>query len=206
MKGHGAKGNSTQQAAAWGEVFSFTLTNGSVTAGSLTLPSGSTVSLPLSGTTKYSVSGSEVIATYTNGNVTQEIHFADSDADGLYNVVSSSQVELAAPQSNWLGFVNREQLKATVDTSGTVSAVSQVSWHGNERVLLSSTVSDSNTTWTVQNGLLVETHTLANGTSQWEVFRDGNADGVYTEVASGTGTLINLTGVLTQTDAVAASL
>ena len=71
----------------------------------------------------------------------------------------------------------------------------------------SNTVVPSNTTWTVSNGLLIETHTASTtGLSHYEIFRDGNADGVYTAVASGSGTVVDLVGVLAQTDSFASTL
>ena len=73
-------------------------------------------------------------------------------------------------------------------------------------VALSATVSNSSTSWTVQQNLLVETSTSGSGLARWEIFRDGNKDGIYTEVAHGTGPLIDLTGVVTATNAVVASL
>lgn len=188
------------------EVFSFTIADNKVSAASMQWGTLS-VTLPVSGSTKYSVSGNEVVASYNNTVVAEEIHFADYDADGLYNIVSHAQIQLSAPQDNWLGIVMREQLNVTLDSTGTaVTAVNQLLWNGNERTLFSSSVSDRYTTWSLQNGLLVETHTGDNGNSYWEIFRDGNTDGIYTEVASGTGTLISLTGVISQTDAVASSL
>ncbi len=192
---------------AWGEAFSFTLIDGKVSAGSLTLPNGDSVTLPTSGGVVYAVSGSDITATLTTGDRVDQLRFSDADGDGLYNVVASSHVNTAAPQTNVLGFSMREAIKVTLDsTAADVVAVSQVGWNGNERVLLSADVVPTNTDWSVSQGLVVETHTLPNGSTHWEVYRDGNADGVYTEVASGTGDLIDLVGVVAQTDAVVASL
>lgn len=197
--GHGAE--------AWGEVFSFTLSDGKVSAGSLTLPNGNSVALPTSGGVTYAVSGSEITTTLTTADHVDQLRFGDADGDGLYNVIASSHVHTAAPSTNVLGFGLREAIKVTLDSAATdVLAVSQVRWDGSERVLLSADVVPTNTDWSVSQGLVVETHTLPNGTTHWEVYRDGNADGVYTEVASGTGALIDLVGVIAQTDAVATSL
>lgn len=188
-----------------GEVFTFTIASGAVTAAGLTLPSGSKVSLPLTTGVTYSVSGSDVLATRTNAMATDVLRYSDADADGLYAVTAQSHVLTTAPTVNALGFPMREALSVTL--SGTqVTAVSQTRWDGTEKVLLSATVVPTATTWAINNGLLVQTHTTPNGQAQWEVFRDGNADGVYTEVASGNGTLIDLVGVVSQTDAFAAQL
>lgn len=189
-----------------GDVFSFTIDAGTVTAASVTLLTGSSVALPLTTGVSYSVAGSDVLATRTDSNATSVLRYSDTDADGLYEVIAQSQVFTAAPQVNALGFSMREALSVTVDTTG-VTGVSQTRWDGTEKVLLSATVVPTNTTWTISNGLLVETHTDAtSGQTHWEVFRDGNADGVYTEVASGHGALIDLVGVTSLTDAVASLL
>lgn len=196
--GHGIQG--------MGDVFSFTIDAGTVTAASVTLLTGSSVALPLTTGVSYSVAGSDVLATRTDSNATSVLRYSDTDADGLYEVIAQSQVFTAAPQVNALGFSMREALSVTVDTTG-VTGVSQTRWDGTEKVLLSATVVPTNTTWTISNGLLVETHTDAtSGQTHWEVFRDGNADGVYTEVASGHGALIDLVGVTSLTDAVASLL
>lgn len=190
-----------------GEAFSFTLSGGSVTAASVALPSGDTLSLPLDGKVTYTVEGSDVLATRSNDQGTHTVRYSDADADGLYAVVSTARVMTAAPETNEQGIIRREVLDVTLDATGTtVTEVSRTLPNGTEHVLLSSTVARDNVTWTVQNGLVVEVITNDAGQVRWEVFRDGNADGQYTEVASGTGTLVDLVGVVAATDAVAASL
>ena len=188
-----------------GDNYSFTLSNGSVTAASITLSSGAVVSMPLNTGISYAVSGSDIIATRTTTQTTDAWTYRDTDADGFYEVVATTQINTAAPTVNMLGFVQREQLQIT-QSGGVVSGVTQINPLGTSSVLLSSTVSSSTTSWSLQSGLLVETKTNSSGTTQWEVFRDGNSDGTYTEVAHGTGAMISLTGVITATDAVVSSL
>lgn len=190
------------------DVFSFTITDGVVTAAGIKLPSGTTVAKPLSQGVTYTVDGADVLATRTSSKGVETQRFSDTDADGLYEVVASSKVMTAAPVLNSKGYSNRETLSVTLDTAGTtVTGVSEIHRNGSTEVLLSSTVTPpANVTWTVQQGLVVETITNTSGQSHWEVFRDGNNDGVFTEVASGNGALIDLVGVISATDAVAASL
>ncbi|MDP1999270.1 MAG: hypothetical protein Q8K22_06710 [Rhodoferax sp.] len=196
--GHGLQGS--------GDVFSFTTSAGAVTAAKVTLASGTTVALPLTTGVTYSVSGADVLATRTDSNTTESVRYSDTDADGFFQVISSSKVLTTAPQVNLLGFSNRETVSVTLDAAKVVTGVTQAHWNGVDKVLLSATVIPANTTWAITNGLLVETHTETNGQIHWEVFRDGNTDGAYTEVASGTGALIDLVGVVAQTDAFAALL
>lgn len=203
----GGRGPGGHGAAPLGEAFTFTLSAGSVTAASVALPSGTTLSLPLDGLVSYTVDGSDVLATRSGEQGTHTVRYSDADADGLYAVVSTARVMTAALVANEQGIVRREVLDVTLDATGTtVTDVSRTLPNGTEHVLLSSTVARDNVSWTVQNGLVVEVITNDAGQVRWEVFRDGNADGQYTEVASGTGTLIDLIGVVAATDAVAASL
>jgi len=202
----GAGGHGGHGPQGMGDVFSFTIQAGAVTAASVTLPSGSAVALPLTTGVSYSVSGTDVLATRTGSQSTEVLRYSDTDADGLYQVIAQSQVFTAAPPVNALGFPMREALSVTLGTTG-VTAVSQTRWDGTEKVLLSATVVPTDITWAISNGLLVETHTNAtSGQTHWEVFRDGNADGVYTEVASGNGAMIDLVGVTSLTDTFASVL
>ena len=209
-QGHGGPGSPGMHGAhgflGLGDVFSFTIVDAMVTAASVKLPSGSTLTMPLNTGVIYSVSGADVLATRTDANATRLVQYSDTDADGLYEVIASSQVFTSAPLVNMLGFSQREALSVTLDGASLVTGVTQTRWDGTEKVLLSATVLPTDTTWAIKTGLLVETHTQINGQTHWEVFRDGNADGNYTEVASGTGALIDLVGVVTQTDAVATLL
>ena len=188
-----------------GDAFGFTVTDGAVTAAQVTLPSGTVVNLPLTTGVSYSVDGTDVLATRSNTLSTEVTRYSDTDADGLYEVVASSRVMTSTPPVDTLGFSHAETVAVTV-ASGIVTDVAQTRWDGTSKVLLSATVVPTDTTWVISNGLLVETHTQTDALSHYEVFQDGNADGVYTEVASGTGALVDLVGVLAQTAAFASVL
>jgi len=187
-----------------GDVFSFTLSDGKVTAASMALPSGKSVSLPMGSGIAYSLSGTDVIATRTDSQGIETLRYSDTDADSLFEVVAHARVLTAAPGVNMQGFSTREQLSVTLDGS-TVKTVSKTLLDGSTKVLLSDTET-SNAQWSVQNGLLIESRTNAAGVTHWEIFRDGNQDGLYTEVAEGHGAMVDLVGVITATDAVVASL
>jgi hypothetical protein len=189
-----------------GDIYSFTVLDGAVTTASMKLSSGTTVSMPLNTGIVYSVSGSDIVATRSTSQAIDTIVYRDTNANGLYEIVANAQVETTVPTVNMQGFVSREQLKMTLGADGVVTGVSQLNGKGGEKVLLSAAVSNSSTSWTVQQNLLVETSTSGSGLARWEIFRDGNKDGIYTEVAHGTGPLIDLTGVVTATNAVVASL
>lgn len=192
-------------AAGLGDVFSFTVAGGAVTGAAVTLPSGATVELSVFPGVAYSLAGADVLATRTLPGAISEVRYSDTDADGLYQAVSMARVLTAAPQVNVFGFSGREALEVTT-AGGAVTGVTQVLPNGFEWVRLSDTIVPAGVEWTLQSGLVVERHTFWNGATSWQVFRDGNADGRYAEVATGTGQLVDLVGVLAATDAVAGAL
>jgi hypothetical protein len=202
---HGPGGHGGRGLHAAGDAFGFTITAGAVTAAEVTLPSGTVVSLPLTTGVSYSVDGTDVLATRSNTLSTEVTRYSDTDADGLYEVVASSRVMTSTPPVDTLGFSHVETVAVTL-ASGVVTDVTQTRWDGTSNVLLSATVVPADTTWVISNGLLVETHTQTDALAHYEIFQDGNADGVYTEVASGTGELVDLVGVLAQTASFASML
>ena len=202
---HGPGGHGGRGLHAMGDAFGFTVTDGAVTAAQVTLPSGTVVNLPLTTGVSYSVDGTDVLATRSNTLSTEVTRYSDTDADGLYEVVASSRVMTSTPPVDTLGFSHVETVAVTL-ASGVVTDVTQTRWDGTSNVLLSATVVPTDTTWVISNGLLVETHTQTDALAHYEIFQDGNADGVYTEVASGTGALVDLVGVLAQTAAFASVL
>lgn len=205
MPGRGAAPAPAQGLLKAGEAFSFTISDGAVTAASVLLPSGVERDLSLAGGVDYALSGGDVLATQAFASGVAQVRYADADGDGLYAVVGTARVLAAAPHLNLFGVSGRETLAVTVD-NGAVSGVTQLYPNGIESVLLSPTVVPTGVSWTLQAGLVVESRALADGSRAWEVFRDGNGDGRYTEVANGTGTLVELAGVIALTDPVAALL
>ncbi|HEY0887732.1 MAG TPA: hypothetical protein VGE20_20735 [Ramlibacter sp.] len=202
---YGLDGATARLAAGLGDVFSFTVAGGAVTGAAVTLPSGATVQLPVSAGVDYSLAGADVLATRALTGGIAQVRYSDVDADGFYQAVSTARVLTTAPQVNLFGLSGREALEVTA-AGGVVTGVTQVLPNGFEWVRLSDTTIPAGVAWTLESGLVVETATFANGTTSWEVFRDGNGDGRYTEVASGTGQLVDLVGVLAATDPVAAAL
>lgn len=198
-------GATARLAAGLGDVFSFTASGGTVTGAAVTLPSGTTVQLPVAAGVDYTVAGAGVLATRAIAGGVAQVRYSDDDADGFYQAVSTARVLTAAPHVNLFGSSGREALEVTT-AGGAVTGVTQVLPNGFEWVRLSGATVPAGVEWTLQSGLVVETATFANGTTSWEVFRDGNGDGRYTQVASGTGLLIDLVGVLAATDPVSSAL
>lgn len=202
---YGLGGAEARLAGSLGDVFSFTVAGGEVTGAAVTLPWGATLVLPVAAGVEYSLAGADVLATRTGLGGISQVRYSDTDGDGLFQAVGTAQVFTTAPVVNFLGFTMRETLQVT--TAGqAITGVTQLLPNGFEWVRLSDTVDPVGVDWTLQGGMVVETRTWASGATSWEVFRDGNGDGRYTEVASGTGPLVDLVGVLAATDPVAAAL
>lgn len=202
---YGLDGATARLAAGLGDVFSFSVAAGEVTGAAVTLPWGTTIQLPVSAGVDYGLAGTDVLATRALAGGFSQVRYSDVDADGFYQAVSTARVLTTAPHVNLFGLSGREALEVTA-TGGVVTGVTQILPNGYEWVRLSETTIPDGVAWARQGELVVETATFANGATSWEVFRDGNGDGRYTEVASGTGQLVDLVGVLDATQAVAPTL
>ncbi len=202
---YGLDGATARLAAGLGDVFSFGVTGGAVTAAAVTLPWGATMQLPVAAGVDYSLASADVLATRALAGGVAQVRYSDVDADGFYQAVGTARVLTTAPQANLFGLSGREVLEVTA-AGNVVTGVTQVLPNGFEWVRLPDPAGGAGVAWKLESGLVVETATFANGATSWEVFRDGNGDGRYTEVASGTGQLVDLVGVLAATDPVAAAL
>lgn len=188
-----------------GDVFQFTLVSGAVTEATMLTPGGSTVELRTPTGLTYTVDGEDVVATLVGERGTSTVVYSDTDADGFYQVVASSRVMTSAPADD-AGRPTRA-VTVTLDSAASdVVEVSRLTRNGDEVVVYTADDAPQQVDWSVQQGLVVQTVTGPGGATHWGVFRDGNNDGVYTEVASGTGTMVDLVGVISATDAFASAL
>lgn len=188
-----------------GDVFQFTLVSGAVTDATMQTPGGSTVELRTPTGLTYTVDGEDVVATLVGERGTSTVVYSDTDDDGFYQVVASSHVMTSAP-ADGAGRPTRA-VTVTLDSAASdVVEVSRLTRNGEEVVIYTADDAPEQVDWSVQQGLVVQTVTGPGGATHWGVFRDGNNDGVYTEVASGTGTMVDLVGVISATDAFANAL
>ena len=188
-----------------GDVFQFTLVSGAVTDATMQTPDGSTVELRTPTGLTYTVDGEDVVATLVGERGTSTVVYSDTDDDGFYQVVASSRVMTSAPADD-AGRPTRA-VTVTLDSAASdVVEVSRLTRNGEEVVVYTAGDAPEQVDWSVQQGLVVQTVTGPGGATHWGVFRDGNNDGVYTEVASGTGTMVDLVGVISATDAFANAL
>ena len=190
-------------AQANGDVVTFTLTESvsTVTAISETITNGtksSTVSQTLDPTATFTIGSGTVTETFLTGNSVETVTFA---ADGSSYVVSSiaAAVIAAGTATTALSINALDRAEFTI-ASGAVTAVSTVSPTGTVATLSHG----SNVTFTPLTnstslaGSFVEETVTSGSNSSYKVFYEASGSSIYTEVAHGAGTTVDLTGLATQ--------
>src|SRR5471030_119934 len=179
--------------------YEFTIANGAVTA--LQIEEGSSShtfshAVQTGPTTSYAVdAGGSVTATAVYGNTVETTTYVQSGSAGLYAVASDTQTFVQTGGSaTHLDVQPYERDKFTIDGSGAVTQVQQVRSDGSTMTI----TPHSGTTYSqLEAGYVLEVQT--HGThSSYEVYHDGNGDGIYTEVAHGSGSTVDLVGLKAQ--------
>jgi hypothetical protein len=182
--------------------YSFTISNGTVTGvqevssytGYNGVAHSNTESHTLSPTSTFSVSGTTVTETSVQGNTIETLQFVASGTSGLYAVASETttfvQVGSSTTPLNVDPF-NRDEFTIA---NGAITQAQTVSATGTVTMI----ASNANITFSqLASGFVQET--VTNGTSSaYVVYYDGNSDGIYTAIAHGTGTTVDLVGLQTQ--------
>ena len=179
--------------------YGFIISSGAVTAMSVTEGHDShthTETLRISPTATFTVgTDGSVTETQVSGHTLESTTYTPSGTAGLYAVSAETETFIQSGGSaTRLNVEAFERAKFTVDTSGAVTEVDRVMLDGSTKTV----TPDSSTTYSqLAAGYVLETHT--HGTySSYEVFHDGNGDGVYTAVAHGSGTTVDLVGLQAQ--------
>jgi hypothetical protein len=182
--------------------YSFTIANGSVTGlqkvSSHTSYNGvvrtNTESQTLSPAATFTVNGTTITETSVQGNTIEIQKFVSSGTTGLYAVASESTTFVQPGSATTLLDVNPFNRDEFTITNGTVTQVQSVSPTGT----LTTVTPNANTTFSqLATGFVQET--VTNGTnSAYVVYYDGNSKGIYTDIAHGTGTTVDLVGLQTQ--------
>ncbi len=177
------------------EIFSFEVTDGVVTSASRTI-GGNTIVFSDNADGEFTLKGDDIVLTRTLTRGQEVIVFSDDDADSLYAVASRARISTTAPATSDDGIVHAHQLTVTLDpTTSAITEVSHVLRDGSTRVIQGDDLG-----FVLDQGLLIATHTSESGNTRWEIFRDGNVDGTYTEVAQGFGDVVDLTTVVNLTE------
>jgi hypothetical protein len=178
--------------------YDFTVSGGAVTDVKQVFGSvGNTHNFTLraSPATSFGVGASSITEVTVDGNVVETIKFVLAGTGGLYAVQSDTHAVIQVGNATTLLDVEpTERAKFTIDAAGKVSAIQTVNANGIAKVF----TPDSHTTYTqLATGFVLETVTDGSH-STYEVFHDGNADGIYTAVAHGNGVTVDLVGLQAQ--------
>ena len=189
---------STTTSGGYVNGYSFTIASGQVTAMQAVFGStGSTHTFTLNSSpdTVFSVSGTTVTETSIHGNAVETIQFVQPANSTLY-AVSSETVSFITEGSatTALSVEPYERAEFTIGSGGAVTQVQAVSPSGT----LKTVTPDSHTTFVqLAAGFVEETYT--NGThSSFALFYEGGSNGIYTEIAHGSGTTVDLVGIQAQ--------
>lgn len=186
--------------------FSFTLTNGAVTAMQHVFSNSSgsfSHNIGMLPATSFTTGTGSVTETLVYDNVIETIQFVAAGNAGLYAVASDSRSFIpAGSASTSLSVDPFDRAKFTIDASGNVSGEQRVLLNGNTLTINPS----SKVTFTqLAPGYVEEVVTHGSHTS-YEVYHDGNGDGIYTAVAHGSGSTVDLVGLKTQINSTIESL
>ncbi len=184
--------------AASARSYTFTVTDGAVTA--LSVSSGwsgnvRTVDVTKLAATSFTADGDTITATTVHDNTLETLQFTSTDGTTYHLASDTQSFALLGDATTALDVDPNDRLSFTfsgdtvtaaqvVKADGTTVAVST---HGNATVAYTQP----------EDGYVVQTTTYGTRT-QFEVFHDGNGDGIYTEVAHGTGTTVDIVGLQTQ--------
>ena len=177
--------------------YSFTIANGAVTGmQSVWGNAGNTYTnnLLLSPTAHLAASGNTVTETLVQGNVVETLQFVTSGTSGLYAVAADARTFVQPGTATTLLSVDPyDRAKFTLDANHNVVQVQQVRPDGSAVTV----APNAYTNFNQSSGDIVETVTYG-GRSVYEVFHDGNGDGIYTAIAHGAGTTVDLVGLHAQ--------
>ena len=176
--------------------YGFTVTDGAVTAMTQTFgSSGWTHSVAVAdlAASVFSVDGSTVTETAIRGNTLETQQYTTTDGTTYKLASETLTVVPVGAATTALDVEPYERMRFTF-SGDTVTAAQSVKADG--------TTVDVHTSTTVSYaqaaaGYVVETITRGNH-SYYEVFHDGNGDGIYTAIAHGQGTNVDLVGLQAQ--------
>jgi hypothetical protein len=176
--------------------YGFTITNGAVTAMTESLgASGRTHSIDVGKlpATSFTASASSVTETTVHGNTVETLQFTTSDGSA-YKLASDTESFVSAGTATTRLDVEPGERMSFTFSGDTVTAAQLVKPDGTT-VALSSHADVSYAEPAA--GYVVETITHGSH-SDYEVFHDGNGDGIYTAVAHGTGSTVDIVGLQAQ--------
>jgi hypothetical protein len=179
--------------------YSFTVANGAVTAEQVVTGASAAAAhihdLCAPPDASFAVSGADVTETVVQGHEVEVSTFAPSGTMGLFALASRTESFIpVGAATTQLSVDPFERDAFTFGPSGSVATVSQVHADGTTTAI---TPHSDETFSLLAPGLVEETVTHGSHTT-FEVFDDGNGDGVYTAVAHGEGSTVDLASLQAQ--------
>jgi len=180
--------------------YGFTVADGKVTAIVEGVVHGRTYTVDVTklAATAFAVSGNTITETSVHGNTVETVQFVTTD--GLTYRVASDTLSFVTPgaAATALSVEPLERMSFTV-SGGVVTAAKIVLPDGSTATVPSTHAAAKLTTTYTQPAAGYVVQTITDGTrAHYEVFHDGNGDGVYTSVAHGSGTAVDLVGLQAQ--------
>jgi hypothetical protein len=180
--------------------YEFVTTNGSITDVQKTVTSNRTthsVDAGPSGAIFAKNADGSITETFVQGNAIETIKFVQPTGSTLYAIASDTKTFIPAGTSTTRLDVHPEDRLDITLTGNSVSAVQSVAPNG----VKSSVALSANLVFqevTAGDPSLIQATTTYNGQSGYELFLKSTTTGLYTEIAHGAGTTVDLIGVQTQ--------
>lgn len=152
-----------------------------------------TVHIPLDAVFK--VGTGSITEQYVKGNEVDTITFTQPSGSTLYAVQSIEKAFIDGGSATTFLDVNpKDRMEFTIDGSGAVTQAQRLDGHG-----AAHTVSNPNATFTQLAPGYVEKVITHGSTTSFQVFYEGQStNGVYTEIAHGSGSTVDLPGLQAQ--------
>ncbi|MFC0168266.1 hypothetical protein ACFFKC_09255 [Pseudoduganella danionis] len=181
-----------------GGAYTFTISDGVVT-GVQHVRGTSSHAEAIAPTSQYALSADgKIVETSVHDNVVETITYVAGSTAGQYVIASDAKTFVQAGSATTvLDVEGCDRAKFTIDASGAVTQVQQVRADGSTSTL---TVGSNTTYKQLEAGYVLEVQTRGSHTS-YELYHDGNGDGIYTEVAHGSGSTVDLVGLKAQLNA-----
>jgi len=178
--------------------YTFTISNGAVSAMQHVHGTRSH-SATLAPTSKFVVaSDGKIIETSIHDNVIETITYVAGTTAGQYVIASDARTFVQTGSATTALDVEAcDRAKFSIDATGAVTQVQQVKLDGTSTTL---TLGSNLSYKQLEAGYVLEVLTRGSRTS-YELYHDGNGDGIYTEVAHGSGSSVDLIGLKTQLSA-----
>ena len=186
----------------------FTIANGAtVTGETQSYANGSqtfTHTIHIPADASFTVGSGTVTETLVRGNAVETLNYVQPSGGTLYTLASETTTYVSAQGSTTqLSVQPNDRLEFTIDASGAVTGVERVDADGTTTAI----TPGSHTSFTqLQAGYVEEINTYGSHTSNEVYYAGSQANGVYTEVAHGSGSTVDVTGLSTQIASLPASV